>query len=206
MLHFGQNPLSGITCFRFPIFEKMNVTGLIAVLLIVLFAAGCSPARKTAGGKTTIPAPVVTPDPNPVHPQPDVPGSAILHDVNREEFISYAKEFLGTRYLYASADPAKGFDCSGFLFYVFKHFNIKSPRSSYEFEHWGTDIDLAMAQPGDLILFTASDSGRIGHIGILTDQGSELRFIHASSSRGVIISRFAGYYLDHFVKMIRVLK
>ncbi len=153
-----------------------------------------------------MPAPVVTPAPDAVAPQPDVAGSAILHDVNREEFIGYAKEFLGTRYLYASADPAKGFDCSGFLYYVFQHFNIKSPRSSYEFEHWGVDVDPVLAQPGDLILFTASDSSRIGHIGILTEQGPELRFIHASSSRGVIISRFAGYYLDHFVKMIRVLK
>ncbi len=184
----------------------MNVTGLITVSLIALLAVGCSPARKSTGKKTPVPAPVVTPTPDPDRPQSAAPGAAVLHDVNREEFISYAKEFLGTRYLYASADPAKGFDCSGFLFYVFKHFNIKSPRSTYEFEHWGADVDPVMAQPGDLILFTASDSSRIGHIGILTDQGPELRFIHASSSRGVIISRFAGYYLDHFVKMIRVLK
>lgn len=127
-------------------------------------------------------------------------------DIDRKEFINYAKGFLNVPYLYASSDPAKGFDCSGFLFHVFKYFNVKAPRSSYNYENVGKDILVEKSKPGDLILFTASDSTKIGHIGIITDTSPKLSFIHASTGKGVIISPLSGYYQKHFVKVIRVLK
>src|SRR5689334_1669693 len=50
--------------------------------------------------------------------------------VSVDELITYAQTFKGVRYKYASADPVKGFDCSGFVLYVFKHFHVNVPRSS----------------------------------------------------------------------------
>lgn len=128
-------------------------------------------------------------------------------NIRRSEFIDFAKQYLGVPYLYASSDPSKGFDCSGLLFHVFKHFNVKSPRSSYSYENIGESIALEDARPGDLILFTtAGDTAKIGHIGIISETKPRIAFLHASTSKGVIISNFTGYYIKHFVKVIRVLK
>ncbi len=57
--------------------------------------------------------------------------------VKRDSLVSFAKSLLGIPYLYGSIDPARGFDCSGFITYVFSHFNIVVPRSSYEFANLG---------------------------------------------------------------------
>lgn len=127
-------------------------------------------------------------------------------DIDRKEFIQYARQFMGIPYVYASSDPAIGFDCSGFLYHVFRHFYVKSPRSSYDYENIGKEIDTEKSKPGDLILFTGSDGKKIGHIGIVTDTKPQLSFIHASTSRGVIVSPLSGYYVNHFVKVIRVLR
>src|SRR3954466_9417465 len=53
--------------------------------------------------------------------------------VTPQELVSYAETLIGTPYKYASTDPVEGFDCSGFITYVFNHFNIQVPRSSVEF-------------------------------------------------------------------------
>lgn len=128
-------------------------------------------------------------------------------DIDPEDFLSYAKKFLNVPYLYASSDPGKGFDCSGFLYYVFLHFNVQAPRSSYNYENVGKDISVEKAKEGDLILFTTqTNPNKIGHIGIVTDTAPKLSFIHASTSKGVIISQLSGYYQKHLVKVIRVLK
>lgn len=128
-------------------------------------------------------------------------------DIDRKEFINYASRFLNVPYVYASSDPAKGFDCSGFLYYVFLHFNVKAPRSSYNYENVGKNISREKALPGDLVLFTtASDTTKIGHIGIVTETAPKLSFIHASTSRGIIISPVSGYWEKYFVKVIRILK
>jgi cell wall-associated NlpC family hydrolase len=113
--------------------------------------------------------------------------------------------------LYASTDPAKGFDCSGFITYVFNHYKIKVPRSSRDFEHVGTTIPLAESKKGDLILFTGTDSTEreIGHMGIvLTNDSGHVKFIHSSSGRahGVTISPLDKYYQGRFVKTIRLFK
>ena len=117
---------------------------------------------------------------------------------------------MGVPYKYGSAVPAKGLDCSGFVFNVFTHFNVKAPRSSKDFTNEGQTISEATAQPGDLILFTGSDhsSGIVGHMGIITSASPKLQFIHSASGKnvGVIINDFTGYYRTHFVKIIRVLQ
>ena len=130
--------------------------------------------------------------------------------IDRSEFVSYAKTLLGTPYKYGSSNPKNGFDCSGFITYVFNHFNVKAPRSSVDFTNEGTTIDIRSAKPGEIILFTGSDNstGRVGHMGIITKGGSSPQFIHSASGRsiGVIIDNVTGYYKAHFVKVIRLLE
>ena len=124
------------------------------------------------------------------------------------ELVSFAKTLIGTPYQYGSTDPAVGFDCSGFITYVFNHFNFKVPRSSVEFTNRGREVPVAQAQPGDLILFTGTDSASttVGHMGIVIDNANGLQFIHSSSGKanGVTISPLEGYYEKRFVKVISV--
>jgi cell wall-associated NlpC family hydrolase len=125
------------------------------------------------------------------------------------EILTYARTLIGTPYLFASTDPAKGFDCSGFITYVFNHFNIWVPRSSVEFTNQGKDVELSEAEPGDIILFTGTDSTIriVGHMGIVENvRNDSLFFIHSSSGKanGVVITPLSRYYIGRFVKVIRV--
>ncbi len=128
--------------------------------------------------------------------------------VTPQELVGFANTLIGIPYKYASTDPSIGFDCSGFITFVFNHFNIEVPRSSVDFTNIGKEIKLADAKEGDLILFTGTvDSIRIvGHMGIVTDNSNGLKFIHSTSGRayGVTISQFTNHYERRFVKVIRV--
>ena len=134
------------------------------------------------------------------------------HDINTgsvipDSLVAFGKSLVGAPYLYASSDPAKGFDCSGFINYVFNHFNIWVPRVSADFTNAGINIPIEFSKPGDIILFTGSDakSGIVGHMGIITENNNgNVKFIHASESRGVMISGMNSYFLPRFVKVNRV--
>lgn len=124
------------------------------------------------------------------------------------ELIAFAKTLIGTPYLYGSTDPAKGFDCSGFITYVFNHFSISVPRSSIDFTNVNTKVPLQDAIPGDLILFTGTDSTlpEVGHMGIIVSAGEPKEFIHSTSGKkyGVTITPVNDYYRSRFVKVVRV--
>jgi len=141
------------------------------------------------------------------HPvMPLMPSST---SIDPDSIVAFSKTLLGIPYLYASTDPANGFDCSGFITYVFQHFNIKVPRSSVDFTNYGREVDSVEARPGDLILFTGTDSMTrvVGHMGIVeTSTKDSLCFIHSSSgkAKGVVITKLGDYYRSRFVKIIRV--
>ena len=138
-------------------------------------------------------------------PHHDIPNSG----VNPGNVVDYALTLLGTPYKYGSTDPAIGFDCSGFITYVFRHFNIAVPRSSIEFTNVGTPVDVSVSKRGDIILFTGTDSTErnIGHIGIVvSNENGKLQFIHSTSGKayGVVITELNQYYKGRFIKIVRV--
>ena len=128
--------------------------------------------------------------------------------VSPQELVGFAKTLVGIPYKYASTDPTIGFDCSGFITFVFNHFDIAVPRSSIDFTDIGNKVDLENAKEGDLILFTGTvDSiSTVGHMGIVTENIDTLKFIHSTSGRAnsVTISNFTDHYKNRFVKVIRV--
>ncbi len=130
--------------------------------------------------------------------------------VTPQQLVAFATSLTGTPYLYASSDPNKGFDCSGFITYVFNHFHITVPRSSVQFTNYGKEVSLSTAKPGDLILFTGTDSTIrvVGHMGIITVAGDTIYFIHSTSGKaqGVTITPLNEYYMGRFVKVIRVFR
>jgi len=120
------------------------------------------------------------------------------------ELLAFAMTLIGTPYRYAS-----GFDCSGFITYVFNHFHIAVPRSSADFTNVEREISLTDAKPGDLVLFTGTDSSSriVGHMGIISSkENGEFYFIHSTSGKanGVTISSLNKYYSIRFVKVIRI--
>ena len=110
----------------------------------------------------------------------------------RDSLIDFAKQQLLVPYKYASCDPEVGFDCSGFVFYVFQQFNIQTPRSSSAFLSAGKAKELYEAEKGDVLVFTGTDANRRvgGHVGIVLSTDSAIEFIHSSSGNamGVTIS------------------
>ena len=129
-----------------------------------------------------------------------LPGQIATGNVHPEAVVAFAESLMGTPYRYASTDPKAGFDCSGFITYVFSHFGIKVPRSSIDFTNVGKEIPFANAKRGDIILFTGTDSTErfVGHMGIvISNQNGDLQFIHSSSGRahGVTVSPLKGYYM-----------
>ena len=122
-------------------------------------------------------------------------------------------QYIGTRYSFACATPEDGFDCSGFLYYVFSHFGYNVPRSSREYEFFGREISINEARRGDLVLFTPTENDttgeRIGHIGILINEnGMNSDFSHSSSGKanGVTVSSLGSeHYTKRFVKVIDIM-
>jgi len=125
------------------------------------------------------------------------------------ELVTYSETLIGIHYLYGSTNPQQGFDCSGFITYVFNHFNITVPRSSIDFTNAAPEVPLSQSQPGDLILFTGTDSTKriVGHMGIIISTDSiQTLFIHSTSGKanGVTITPLNNYYKGRFIKVIRV--
>jgi cell wall-associated NlpC family hydrolase len=146
---------------------------------------------------------------NVLHPTEEL---ANMSEVQEQDAITdFAETLIGVPYKYGSSDPAVGFDCSGFISYVFNHFNITVPRSSADFTRTGVDIPVNSSIRGDVILFTGTDSTEagIGHVGIITNNtNGAVNFIHATSGKqmSVTITPLNDYYKSRFVKVIRVTK
>jgi lipoprotein Spr len=125
----------------------------------------------------------------------------------RDSIVTYATEFIGTPYKWGG-ESTSGFDCSGFVLYVFKKFGYRLPHSSAAMGNLGKVKEKECAESGDIILFKGTQSTSIGHVGIVYENAGELIFIHSSSYKGggVKISKLSdGYYTQRFVKIVDVL-
>ena len=122
-----------------------------------------------------------------------------------DNIIKKALSYKGTKYRYGGVTK-KGIDCSGLMHVSYKSQNIILPRSSYEQSKKGVKIPLSKAQKGDLLFFKTSRN-RISHVGLIIEVDDEdIRFIHASTSRGVIISSLKeGYWNNAFVEARTIL-
>ena len=118
--------------------------------------------------------------------------------------VEYAKKYLGYKYVSGGASPSKGFDCSGFTQYVYKHFGISVNRTSGAQINNGVAVSRDNLQPGDLVIFNNDANTRIGHVGIYIGGGD---FIHASNPKdGVkITTLLSGYYAQRYVGARRVI-
>ncbi len=97
------------------------------------------------------------------------------------ELVSVARSLVGIRYVNGGTTPA-GFDCSGFVRYVFGEVGVTVPRSVGDLAATGERVDRAHLRAGDVVFF-AIDGHTISHVGIAVSADT---FIHAPSSRGFV--------------------
>jgi peptidoglycan DL-endopeptidase CwlO len=110
--------------------------------------------------------------------------------------VAIAMRYLGVPYVWGGASP-RGFDCSGFVMYVFAQIGVSLPHSSYAMFGMGTPVSISQLEPGDLVFFSGA-----GHMGIYIGGG---QFIHAPHTGDVVkISSLSGYYSSAFAGARRI--
>jgi cell wall-associated NlpC family hydrolase len=134
----------------------------------------------------------------------------IVTTIDRAALISFAKKYLASPYHSGGSSPKSGFDCSGFVNFVFRNFKISLPRSSWEFKDIGTDLKPEEFRVGDVVVFYSFiNKARIGHVGIICEaRGMQSKFIHSSSGKvkGVVISELGSpNYKKRFYRCVDVI-
>jgi len=137
----------------------------------------------------------------------DKSSSEVNYPADAKKVVDNAKQFDGVRYKYGGTTK-KGMDCSGLVYTSFKLENISLPRTTTDLSKTGNWVDIKEVQKGDLLFFaTKKNSRTINHVGIVTNSRvGNVEFIHASTSKGVMVSNLAErYWYFAFVQARRVL-
>lgn len=117
------------------------------------------------------------------------PSASALRKVSPSAVIATAKKYIGVPYVWGGSTP-NGFDCSGFVQYVFNAHGISLPRTSKQQYGVGTYVAKANLKAGDLVFFDTEGNG-VSHLGIYIGNN---QFIHASTSKGVTITSLSNTY------------
>ena len=169
---------------------------MAALAVLAAGAPGCA-----TGGRVVRPSPFPTAalPPLPLVASPATPGAA----PTPSSLLQAAAGLRGISYRLGGDSPADGFDCSGFVRYVFGEFQITLPRTVAEQYEVGTAVDRARIQPGDLVFFSTVAPGA-SHVGLAIDAET---FIHApGSGSSVRVDRLdAPYWHERLIGVRRPL-
>jgi cell wall-associated NlpC family hydrolase len=173
-------------------------------LLMVLLALGTAACASTGAVPQPFPVPNGPTVPAPTEPPPESPPEPVPSRGNGYEISGAALSLRGVPYRNGGRDPS-GFDCSGFVWYVFDQHGVRLPRTVSEQFRAGTDVDPRDLRAGDLVFFDTINGARqlATHVGIVIG-GDE--FVHAPSSTGEVrVERLAStYWAPRFVGARRV--
>ena len=116
------------------------------------------------------------------------------------EIVSYAKKLLGVKYVWGGNTP-KGFDCSGFVKYVYGHFDLSIERVASSQAKQGTAVSKANLKAGDLVFFdTNGGHNKVNHVGIYIGDGNFIQSSSGSSAHKVVISDLeSGFYAKSYM-------
>ena len=156
-------------------------------------------APPVAANPPVVPPAVATPPAIPGTPAPMVPGR-----INADGYAlsGTALSLRGAPYRSGGVEPARGFDCSGFVQYVYAQHGVAMPREVREQFRVGRNVDRDQLEPGDLVFFSTVSPGA-SHVGIVI--GGD-QFVHAPSERGVVRVESLGqqYWSTRYIGAKRV--
>ena|SRR5687768_15281058 len=160
------------------------------------------PFPMPGGGAVAIPAPEAPAAPGTSAPVALVAPVAPVGSTDGYALSGTALSFRGAPYRNGGLDPATGFDCSGFVHYVYQQHGVAMPRAVREQFRVGKTVDRDRLEPGDLVFFSTVAPGA-SHVGIVI--GGD-QFVHAPSERGVVrVENLSSqYWASRFVGAKRV--
>jgi len=131
------------------------------------------------------------------------------HELTKaDSIVAFAKKFLGVKYKYGG-ETSNGFDCAGFVCFVYGKYGVKLPRTADAQELLGKAVKRESIQTGDLVFFKGRNlnSKSIGHVGIVVENyGGKIRFISATVNSGIHIDDIDGtYWKERYVGAKRIL-
>ena len=157
--------------------RKIQPARIISLVLMITFLAACAGSKKAA-----------------------------IRERKVNTVIRTARSYSGVPYKWGGTNR-RGMDCSGLLYRSFESINMSIPRTSAEQSKMGKKVSIGEVQEGDLVFFAAGKKKRkITHVGLVTDvrNKNDVRFIHASSSKGVVeVNLLSRYYQKIFIKAVR---
>lgn len=170
---------------------------LVIILIFLPFLTGCKSSKKaTRNDDVAVEAPVRP-------KKKDKTKGKENHSIG-DRIAKEALTWQGTPYKYGAQSKGVATDCSGLVVVVYEEIaKIKLPRNSAQQADFCNNLKEKEVRAGDLIFFaTGKDKNKVSHVGIMIDG---IRFVHASGSKGVIISDMeTPYYIRTFKKYGRV--
>ncbi len=131
-------------------------------------------------------------------------GSSNSGSVTGNQIVAKAKQYLGVPYKWGGTSPS-GFDCSGFVYYIYRSLGINISRTMTTMYSQGTPVSKSELQPGDIVFFKNTYKSGLSHVGIYVGDG---KFIHAPSSGKVVsyADLYSNYYIEHYYGAARYTK
>ena len=172
----------------------------LLILLLIISFSSCKSSKRTKERKASS-TKIVT-------KKSKTENSKTVSNKSKADYIiDYAKQFEGTRYKWGGTTKS-GMDCSGLVFESFKSYNVLLPRISRDMAKKGNKIQLKKVLKGDLLFFkTGNRRNSINHVGLIVDIiDNDIKFIHSTTGKGVIISGLnETYWLKAFYEARRIL-
>lgn len=175
-------------CFAKEMGKNINKFGLPALIVVMMLLTGCRSHKKAAvkvPGEETV--------------RVEISGTK-----TEKQLAEAALAWVGTPYKYGASEKGEATDCSGMVMVIYEEvMDIRMPRNSAKQAEFCFPLEREEVLPGDLVFFAiGSDPEKVSHVGMMI--GGE-KFVHASSSKGVIISEMTTpYYQRHFIMYGRV--
>lgn len=157
---------------------RVRTLAILGFFLSLMMLSSCHSSKKSVNERHHAPQEVV------IHKK------ASQH---RRAIVEEAYTWLGTPYLYAGQEKGVGTDCSGMVMIIYESATgEKIPRNSAKQAEFCIPLSADEVNVGDLVFFaTGKDPSKVSHVGIILDDDN---FIHASTSKGVVISKLSSDY------------
>lgn len=179
----------------------------LLILLLIISFSSCKPSKRPKKRKPSSTKIVTKKSKNNTASETKEDIKVVSNKSKADYIIDYAKQFQGVRYKWGGTTKS-GMDCSGLIYESFKSSNISLPRVSRDIAKKGNKIQLKKVHKGDLLFFkTGNRRNSINHVGLIVDiRDNDIKFIHATTSKGVIISGLnEAYWLKAFYEARRIL-